>query len=324
MNILFGGKAFEKLLPHFRGLLEGHSLFVAADAQDLPGLVKKADVLVTGPMPVTEELLSNARNLRLVQQWGVGVDMIDIGACSKQGVLVCNVPSRGTGNAEGVAEIAILHLLILARRYGKAIQNLKKKRLYSPQGVSLWGKKAVVIGLGNVGQCIVNRLRGFGMRISGVNRTKRPEHEALGLDGLYGFEGMKTALEGSRFVLLALELNEATRGFAGDEFFDCLPKGSFFVNVGRAGLVERPALERALERKILAGAGLDVFWDEPADPYDPLLADPRVVVTPHIGGITDAAFDHITSFVVGNINRIAAGKRPESLLNPESMEGFQA
>lgn len=321
VNILFGGKAFERLLPHFGSLLEGHRLFVAASADELQTLVKDAEIFVTGPMPVTEELLAKAPGLRLVQQWGVGVDTIDIDACSKRGVFVANVPSRGTGNAEGVAEIAVLHMLILARRYTKALQNIKKKRLYAPQGISLWGKKAVVIGLGNVGQCVVERLGGFGMRIAGVNRTRRREHEKLGLDGLYGLDDLKPALDASRFVVLALELNESTRGFADRKFFGLFPEKSFFVNVGRAGLVERAALEGALEKGILAGAGLDVFWDEPADPEDPLLSDPRVVVTPHIGGITDVAFEKITSFVVGNIQRVVSGKRPESLLNPQVLKG---
>ncbi|MFP4481409.1 MAG: 2-hydroxyacid dehydrogenase [Thermovirgaceae bacterium] len=320
MNILFGGKAFEKLLPHFRPLLEGHKLSVAASADDLPELVKDTEILVTGPMPVTEELLAKAPRLKLVQQWGVGVETIDIDACSKRNVLVANVPSRGTGNAEGVAEIAVLHLLILARRYGKAVQNISKKRLYSPQGISLWGKKAVVIGLGNVGQCIVERLRGFGMRLAGVNRTRRREHEKMGID-LYGLDDVERALKGSRFILLSLELNESTRSFADKKFFSFFPEKSFFVNVGRAGLVERPALERALERGVLAGVGMDVFWDEPADPEDPLLSNPQVVVTPHIGGITDAAFEKITSFVVENIKNIALGERPKSLLNPEVLKG---
>jgi phosphoglycerate dehydrogenase-like enzyme len=117
--------------------------------------------------------------------------------------------------------------------------------------------------------------------------------------------------------LLALELNDATRVFAGDEFFSLLSKGSYLINVGRANLVERGALERALDEGILAGAGLDVFWNEPADPGDPLLSDPRVVVTPHIGGITDAAFEKISDFVVENVRRVASGLRPKSLLNPE-------
>jgi len=317
MNILFGGKAFEKLLPFFRPLLDGHVLSVAATEADLFEAIKDAEILITGPMPVSGDLLEVSSRLRLVQQWGVGVELIDIEACNRKKVLVCNVPSRGTGNAEGVAEIAILHLLLLTRRYHRALQNLGKKRLYAPQGVSLWGKKSTVIGLGNVGQCIVERLSSFGVAITGVNRTLRPELKNLGLQELHGFDGLKPALTGSRFVFLALELNDATRGFAGDEFFSLLSKGSYFINVGRANLVERGALERALDEGILAGAGLDVFWNEPADPGDPLLSDPRVVVTPHIGGITDAAFEKISDFVVENVRRVASGLRPKSLLNPE-------
>lgn len=318
MNILFGGKAFEKILPCFDTLLEGHLLSVAASLEDLPQMVKDVEILVTGPMEVSENLLQEAPRLRLVQQWGTGVDMIDMDACTRNGVLVCNVPSRGTGNAEGVAEIAILHLLLLARRYARARENLGKGRLYAPQGISLWGKQATVIGLGNVGQCIVERLTGFGLKVVGVNRTKRGELENLGMTRLYGFDGLEAALKGSRFVLLALELNDATRCFADEAFFGRLERGGFFINVGRAGLVDRKALERALENGTLSGAGLDVFWDEPADPDDHLLFDQRVVVTPHIGGITDVAFQKTTSFVVGNVRRFGSGQKPLSLLNPEA------
>ncbi len=278
-----------------------------ADLSNLMDRVRKADVLVCGPLDVDEVLLREAPKLRLVHQWGVGVDRIDIDACKRRGIAVCNVPSGGTGNAEGVAEIALMHMLLHSRRYVRCRENIRKRRLFSPQGVSLWKKRACVIGLGNVGRAIVSRLKGMGMEVRGVNRTEREAFRLLELDGFFRLDRAREALPGCRFIVLSLELNEETRGIAGDAFFKALDPGSFLVNVGRAELVSRTVLEESLARGHLAGVGLDVFWDEPADPEDPLLANPLVTLTPHVGGVTDEALVGVARTVAENISRLERG-----------------
>ena len=306
MKILFSPKTFEKLRDVIGPLLAGHEMEVADEA-DLEDRLGEAEVLVCGPLDVGEALLKGAPRLRLVHQWGVGVDRIDLEAGRKMGVAVCNVPSGGTGNAEGVAEIALMHLLLHSRKYARCQESIRKRRLFSPQGVSLWKKRACVVGLGNVGRNVVSRLKGMGMEVRGVNRTERESFGSLGLDGFYRLDSVEEALSGCRFVVLSLELNEETREVASGAFFKAMEPGSFLVNVGRAELVSRRALEGSLESGHLAGAGLDVFWDEPADPDDPLLANPKVTLTPHVGGVTDEALMGVAQTVADNISRLERG-----------------
>jgi phosphoglycerate dehydrogenase-like enzyme len=152
----------------------------------------------------------------------------------------------------------------------------------------------------------------MGMEVRGVNRTERESFTPLGLDGFFRLDHAREALPGCRFIVLSLELNEETRGIAGEAFFKSMDPGSFLINVARAELVSRTVLEEFLASGHLAGVGLDVFWDEPADPEDPLLANPLVTLTPHVGGVTDEALMGVARTVAENISRL---KRGSNLLN---------
>ncbi|HBG14122.1 MAG TPA: glyoxylate reductase [Synergistaceae bacterium] len=315
MKILFFPKTFEKLQGIVGPLLDGHEIEVT-DLSDIKERIRLADVLVTGPLDVDEELIGGASRLRLVHQWGVGVERIDLEACSRRGIAVCNVPSEGTGNAEGVAEIALMHMLLLSRRFERCQESIRKRRLFSPQGVALWKKRACVIGLGSVGRNIVTRLKGMGMNVTGVNRTERESFGTLGLDSFCSLDRLQEALPGCRFVIISLELNEETRGIAGEAFFSSMDPGSYLVNVARAELVSRTALENSLDRGHLAGAGFDVFWDEPADPQDPLLENPSFTLTPHIGGVTDEALMGVARTVADNISRLTRDLELMNRLDP--------
>lgn len=320
MKILFSPKTFERLHHVIGPFFAGHDIEIA-DPADVPELIAKAEVLVTGPMDIDGPLLEKAPSLRLVHQWGVGVEMVDLEACSAKGVAVCNVPSRGTGNAEGVAEVALLHMLLLARRFSRSQESIRSRRLYSPQGISLWKKRACVIGLGNVGQSIAERLKGMGMQITAVNRTRRESFWDMAIDEFFTLDEILSALPGCRFVILALELNEMTREIADEKFFRVMDANSFLINVGRAELVSRKALEDSLKEGRLAGVGLDVFWDEPADPEDPLLNNPSVTLTPHIGGLTDEALMGVARSVSENISRLEKGMELINLLNRPCVNG---
>jgi phosphoglycerate dehydrogenase-like enzyme len=286
----------------------------AADTADESTLAKKiidADVLVTRPgVLVSEELLNSAPKLRLRQQWGTGLEGVDFDACRKRGIAVCNTPSRGTGNAEGVAEIALLHLLLLARKYAFAQQNIQAGKMFSPRGVSLWRKTACVVGLGNLGQTLAERLAGMGMRVRGVNRNPvdSARLEAMGVQEFFPLSRLREAVPGCRFVVAALALSDETRGLFDDGFFRSMDKDAFFVNVARGGLVKEDALLTALNERRIAGAGLDVLEDEPPHPGNPLLAHPSVTLTPHIGGVTDESVKGMFDFIQGNVDRLSRGE----------------
>ncbi len=309
MKVLFAGAAFEKL--RVLGVLAAFSNYdvrIAGD-EELGSCLPWAEVLVTGPREIGSGLLAEAKSLRLIHQWGTGVEDIDLDACRRYGVRVCNVPSRGTGNAESVAEMALLLMLLLARRYGRAQENLfKHKRVHAPKGVSLWKKTVCLVGLGNLGRCIAERLACLGMEVRGVNRTRRPEFASWGVSAFYPLEDLNKAVEGARFLVLALSLNDRTKDIVCRKTLQALGSTGFLVNVARGGLVCRRDLEEALDAGEIAGAGLDVFWEEPPDPQDPLLSRPNVVAMPHVGGVTDSGLEGITRFIRENLDRYARGE----------------
>lgn len=316
MNVLFAGKPFERLLDVIQPAFRGHNIRIADD-KDLAAEIGWAEAIILRPVGFGEELLSLAPNLVLAQQWGVGVEGLDVKACSRYGVRACNVPSRGTGNAEGVAEIAILHMMLLARRYERAKEKLFQGKVFTPPGVTLWKKKACVIGLGNVGHCVVERLKGLGMEVVGVNRDISKDYSDWELDALYPLEDVHAALSDCRFVIVCLAMTPDTEGIIDEAFFSSMNRDSFLINVARGPIVDRSALEKALDEQWIRGAGLDVLWDEPPTLDDPILKDARITITPHIGGVTDASMQGVLHFVVENVNRVAEGEMPRSCLNPD-------
>lgn len=318
MKVVFWGKEFNRIKPTLEEALEGLEVIIA-DPSDDGGALAEAEMLVVRPVKVDDELLSRAPSLKLVQQWGAGAEGIDLDACTRRGVYACNVPSLGTGNAEGVAEVAFLHMLVLAKRFFRAREKLMEGKVYTPPGIALWGKKAVVVGLGNVGRSIAFRMKAFGMTVTGVNRTAPADPDSWGIDEFFPLGEAREAVKGARFVVAALALTPETEGIIGEPFFKSMEKDAFFINVARGAVVDRKALERALEEEWIAGAGLDVLWEEPHSPEDPLLTHPKVVVTPHIGGVNDASSQGVLRFIAGNGALLASGKTPCSCLNERAM-----
>jgi phosphoglycerate dehydrogenase-like enzyme len=315
MKVLFYSKEFVAARDDILEYMQGHEADTA-DTDTVGEKIASAQVLVTRPGLAAGRELLRAPNLKLLQQWGTGVEGIDMDACRELGIAVCNVPSRGTGNAEGVAEIALLHMLALGRKYAFAQENARAGKLFTPSGVSLWRKTACVVGLGNLGRTIASRLSAMGMTVKGVNRgVLEPDLLSyMGVSEFFPLKQLCEAVKGCRFVVAALALTDETRGIFDEEFFQAMDGDAFFINVARGGLVAEDALIRALDEKRLAGAGLDVLADEPPRPGNPLLTHPRVTLTPHIGGLTDEARKGILDFIRGNVDRLARGEEPLSRL----------
>jgi phosphoglycerate dehydrogenase-like enzyme len=312
MRVLFAGTAFERVKESFLPLFSDMEVQIARDEAFLDTL-PWAEVLVTPPREIGEEMLRNAKSLKLIQEWGTGVEGIDLTACARLGIKVCNVPSRGTGNAESVAETALLLMLLLARRYERAQENLLKiGRVHAPKGIALWKKKACVLGLGNLGHCIAERLLCLGMDVVGVNRSARPEFREWGLSSVHPLGDLEEAVKGSRFLVLALPLNSETANIVNRDVLRALGPSGYLINVARGGLVVREDLDKALAEGEIAGAGLDVFWVEPPDPKDPIFRHGNVVAMPHVGGVTDASLEGVARFVRENLGRFVRGEAPLS------------
>jgi phosphoglycerate dehydrogenase-like enzyme len=284
-------------------------------SEEVGDFAQRVEVLVPLIAPVREPALASAR-LRLVQQFGAGLDGVDIDAASRHGVYVANVPSGETANADSVAELAILLMLALARRWARAQENLRERRVGAPVGTTLMGKTVTIVGFGGIGRTLARRLRSFDVRVVAVSRRGGGTDE--GADRHVPVSALPEALRETDFIVVATPLSDSTRGLIGREALAGVKPGAFLVNVARGPVVDREALLEALASGKLAGAGLDVFWQEPPDPLDPLFSF-EVVATPHIGGATDRSLQEIARGVAANVDRLRRGESLRNCVNASSL-----
>jgi D-3-phosphoglycerate dehydrogenase len=243
------------------------------------------DALIVRSMTkVTREVLEAGRGLKVVGRAGIGVDNIDVAAATEHGVLVVNAP---TANLLSATEHTLALLLAVARNVPAADASMKagewdRKRFV---GTELQGKTLGVVGFGRIGQKVAERARAFGMEVLAHDpyldpaAARRLDVELVELDRL---------LPRADVVTLHTPMTEATRGLLSAERIRTMKEGALLINCARGGLVDEAALLAALESGRLAGAGLDVFAEEP--PRDlALVGHPKVVATPHIGAQTREA-----------------------------------
>jgi phosphoglycerate dehydrogenase-like enzyme len=295
---------------------------IECDSRDI--LERAADCAVLVPIvtPIPAQVLRYP-DLKLIQQYGVGLDIVDIRAATEAGVLVANVPSVGTGNAESVAELAIAHMLMLSRNMPLALQRFREKKFSSPLGQCLWRSTVVILGYGGIGEEIARRLAGFGVRIIAISRHgpagSRARDPAVRIDLHVPQSQMLTVLGEADFLVVAAPASPENIGLVDATVLAQLRPGAFIVNIARGPVIDYGALLAALQDGRLAGAGLDVFWQEPFDPADPLLST-NVIATPHIGGATARSLRGIGEAVAFNIEALRSGQLPQCCVNPSAQQ----
>lgn len=250
--------------------------------------------------------LMDATTPRMIQQFGVGLSGVDLDAAAARSLEVDNVSGAESGNAVAVAEVALLHLLALLRRFEEARANVAKELVGEPSGRTLAGRTVGVLGVGDIGAEVIVRLRAFGADAIGIGRRARHETpraaELLDDAHYHHVDDLLAALARCDDLVVACPLTPQTRGIVGGAALDALRPGGYLVNVARGGVVDKDALSAALRDGRLAGAGLDVTWAEPVDPDDPLLAE-NVAVTPHVGGVTETSYAGIATGFVASVER---------------------
>ncbi|MBU1161478.1 MAG: 2-hydroxyacid dehydrogenase [Proteobacteria bacterium] len=272
--------------------------------------LKGFDVLIPTMCPVSRELLETGDQLRLIQQCGSGLETVDLDAAQRFNIQVANVPADISGNADSVAELGIYMIIGLSRDVRGMAKSLAEQSMGQPRGKALGGKTIGLIGLGGIGRALVKRLKAFGVHLIGIKRyNPKDAMEKLGMDWVGGIEDLKELLSRSDFVILCLPMTPESRNLIDHNAFSFMKKGAFLINLSRGGLVNRDALEDALASGKIAGAGLDVFWEEPPDPNDPIF-NYNVMATPHIAGSTDVSMRGILKVVAENLRRLEKNLKP--------------
>ena len=283
-----------------------------------------ADVMLPAMSRVDGALMDRIQGLRLIQQWGAGLEGVDIAAATERKIAVANVPTPGTGNAESVAEWCVMAAIAISRRLSLAQETIRTGGTWgTPLGRALMGRTAGIVGLGGIGQALAARLRPFGMRLIGLQRRPEPAlAERLGMEWVGGPERLSELLRRSDYLFLCVPLSEQTRQIIDEAALAMLPPQACIINAARGGLLSTQAMLRALAEGRLIGAGLDVFEQEPLDPASPLLGRPDVIATSHIAGVTDVSYRGIARGVVANIVRILAGQAPFNCVNWDALSRY--
>lgn len=272
------------------------------------------DVLVPGNNGVVDRSLLDRGSFGLVLQVGMGLDKVDVEAATDRGVWVAHIPSDLSGNAVSVAEHAVFLALAVSRRLHEAEAALAARKVGQPLGLSLKGKTACIIGLGNVGAQLARRLQAFDMTLIGVN--PRPvQIDGVILKALHTTDRLAAALAGADFVFVCASGDKKNVGLIDRRILAAMKRGAVLVNVARGQLVDEAALLDALQSRQLAGAGLDVFTDEPIDPAAPLLRQPTVVATPHVGGATDLTLAGTSGMIRSDLDAYFRHERFPGLVN---------
>lgn len=316
VRIVIAGTGFPLIRSHLAEAMP-EATIVAADPAALRRDGEAGEVLIPTMSRVDGALMDRISGLRLVQQWGAGLEGVDVAAATARGIAVANVPTPGTGNAESVAEWCVLAALALSRRLAEAQEVVRAGTGWGvPLGRALLGRTAGLVGLGGIGIALAERLRPFGMRLVAVKRRPDPElARRLGLAWLGGMDELPRLLGESDVLFLCTPVTEETRELVGERALATIRPGALLVNPARGGLVDEAALLRSLDGGRLAGAALDVFRDEPLPAASPLRAHPRVLATAHVAGVTDASYRGIARRLAENARRAPAGGPYESCVN---------
>ena len=272
--------------------------------------------------PVTGSLMDRLPRLRLIHSEGVAYDRIDLAAARQRNIYVCN--NKGC-NAGAVAEQAVLLMLMVLRRAlpgDRAVRQgrqMEMKERCMVEGITeLSACKVGLVGFGDIGRAAAERLAPFGCELYYYTKHRRtPEEERK-----YGitYLPLEELAERSDIVSLHCAVNDETRGMVDDALLRRMKPTAYLINTARGDLVDNDALRRALTEGRIAGAGLDTLAPEPVPADHPLVTLPpeiqrRVVLAPHLGGITEASFRRAHAHMWRNAQRLAAGERPDSVVN---------
>jgi phosphoglycerate dehydrogenase-like enzyme len=307
---------FEKTPAHTRCLKVGDTkVYTARGADEEAELIKRIDsariaINIRAHARFTDRVMEACRKLEMISIWGTGTDNIDLDAAGRHGITVCNTPGV---NAFAVAEHAVALMLATARRIPRIDREVRGGAWPRDLLTQLLGKTLGVFGTGKIGARVITIAKALGMDVLAYSaRGDSASVAALGARAASKEEICRNA----DVISLHLRLAPETRGFLGRREFAMMKPTAILINTGRGAMVEREALVDALTQNKLAGAGLDVFHDEPLKAGDPLLALQNVVLSPHNAGQTPEVIRDGLLRAIENVENYLAGKPTDVVVAP--------
>lgn len=325
---VFAGPHFQAGVQYIREVAEssGRSsdfieIIHAKTRDELMNAAPSADVALPFMQRFDASFVESAENLRLIIQFGVGLEGVDVDAATRRGVAVSNVPASHSRNAEATAEHALLLSLSLLRH---APADLRRRFEGGELGGlpiprTLFGKRVAVVGYGAVGSTLCSYLAALGARVTAVRRREWCDVRDGGVhERVVKGKSLEGVLPFTDLLVLACTTTPDTLNMMNDRTISMLPPGALIVNVGRGPLVDYSAVLRGLESGSLGGFASDVGIgghpnnkpSEPWDPKDKLSLHPNTLFTPHVGGYCDVSYQKMAAEIFNSIERVVRGEPP--------------
>ncbi|WP_319414283.1 phosphoglycerate dehydrogenase [uncultured Cohaesibacter sp.] len=276
--------------------------------------IADADILVVGLVPVTADTLIGANKLKAVIKHGVGVDNIDIPACTAQNLPVCNTPAA---NADAVAELAVGFMYAMARFIPQGHVCVTSGKWERRVGTQLGGKTLGIVGLGNIGKRLAKLAIGIGMKVIATDPyadmafAEENSIEILSLEQLLGK---------ADYVSLHIFGGKDNAALINADTIAKMKPGAKLINLARGEVVDLDAISAALESEQLGGVAIDAYVTEPPEISHPVFSHPNAIFTPHSGADTKEAVENVGLMVVEDIATILDGKMPKRCLNANDLK----
>jgi D-3-phosphoglycerate dehydrogenase len=270
--------------------------------------IKEVDGIIIGIDDLNAQIIKQARNLRVISKYGVGINNIDIKAATNREIVVTYTP---TANIDAVADLAFALMLALARRIPEADRETKAGNWKKFIGSSVWRKKLGVIGLGKIGRQVVKRARGFEMEILCYDII---QDEKFARQFGVRYVDLGTLLKESDYITIHTPLNDATRDMIGYKELEMINENAFLINTSRGGIIDEKALYAALKNNKIKGAALDAYEKEPPE-NSPLVELENIIMTSHNGAYTKEAINNMGIQAAQNLIDVLEGREPENRIN---------
>jgi phosphoglycerate dehydrogenase-like enzyme len=278
---------------------------------DLIEVLKDVHILIPirERTPLTASILEALPNLKMISQTGGHTPHLDLEAATRCGIVVCTSPGAG----QSTVELTFALMLAVMRRIPQEHQAMRAGHWQTGQGVGVQGKTLGIIGLGRIGSHVAHIAQAFGMRVLATGFTLTA---ARALAHGVRMASLEDLLARSDVVSIHLRLSERSYKLIGTQELRLMKPTAYLINTARGPIVDEAALIQALRYRRIAGAGLDVFEQEPIDPSSPLLQLDNVVCTPHIGFVTQETYEYMLGGAVENILNYLEGN-PTNVRNPQ-------
>ena len=280
---------------------------------------KNSEMLLVLFCPVSKEAIDALPNLKLIGALRAGLENIDVKHATKKGIIVQNIKGR---NAQAVSDFTIGLILGEARNIARSYHAVKngiwrKNFINSDMVPELQGKTIGLVGFGYIGQLVAQKLSGFQVNILVFDPyvseevIKKYHAQKVTINDL---------LKNADFVSLHVKMSKETKNIIGEKELSLMKKNAYLINTARAGLIKEDALYHVLKEKKIAGAALDVFWQEPIGKNSRWLELDNVTLTTHIAGTTKEALTKSPYLLVEDINKLLENKEPKFVVNPEVLK----